>query len=139
LYKFTGEEAQGTQPLMANSPLFSWLYAIFDVRSASNFIGIIEITAGILIAAYHWAPNLSAIGSLMAAFAFLWTRSFLFTTAGINPDMQGFLIKDLTLLGAALWTAGQALVVASFRSTDDRLGDEEAAFLSVAPSNTAIE
>jgi reactive chlorine resistance protein C len=135
LYKFTAEEAQGIQPLMANSPLFSWLYLIFDVRGASNFIGIIEITAGILIASRRWAPKFSAIGSLMAAFALVCTLSFLFTTPGVGPDMRGFLMKDLTLLGAALWTAGEALLASSFRITNDQLGVEDAAFLSSTPAS----
>ena len=43
---------------------------------------------------------------------FLVTLSFLFTTPGVldpqNPA-GGFLIKDLILLGAALYTAGEAL------------------------------
>jgi reactive chlorine resistance protein C len=133
LYKFTLEEAQGIQPLMTNSPLFSWLYHVFDVRGASNVIGVIEITAGVLIATRRWLPKLSAIGSLMAAFALICTLSFLFTTPGVSPDMQGFLMKDLTLLGAALWTAGEALVASSFRIRDEVLDVEGAALLSAAP------
>jgi reactive chlorine resistance protein C len=41
--------------------------------------------------------------------AFLITLSFLFTTPGLSPEWQGFLTKDLVLVGAALWTAGDAL------------------------------
>lgn len=138
LYKFTAEEAQAIQPLMANSPLFSWLYLIFDVRGASNFIGVFEITAGVLIAMRRWAPKFSAIGSLMAAFALVCTLSFLFTSPGVNPDMQGFLMKDLTLFGAALWTAGEALLAASRRISGGRPGDEDAAFPGSASPPTAI-
>jgi reactive chlorine resistance protein C len=137
LYKFTAEEAQGIQPLMANSPLFNWLYLIFDVRGASNLIGVVEITAGILIASRHWAPKYSAIGSIMAAFALICTLSFLFTTPGVGPDMQGFLMKDLTLLGAALWTAGEAMLAASFRTSGEHLGNEDAAFLSSTSTATS--
>ena len=115
LYKFTPQEAAAIQPLMANSPFFSWLYGVFSVRGASNFIGVIEIAAGLLIVLRRWFPLLSAIGSLMCAFALLGTLSFLFTTPHIDGGTQGFLIKDLTLLGAALWTAGEALAAAKFR------------------------
>lgn len=121
LYKFTFEEAQGIQPLMAGSPFFSWLYPVFGLQGASNVVGIVEITAGVLIAQRRWAPLYSGIGSLMAATALVFTLSFMFTTPNLTPDMQGFLIKDLTLLGAALWTAGEAFLAASFRIVDDHV------------------
>jgi hypothetical protein len=34
--KFTAGEAQGIQPLVANSPLMFWLYRIFSVQGVSN-------------------------------------------------------------------------------------------------------
>jgi len=61
-----------------------------------------------MIAARRWSPRTSALGSLGAALMFLVTLSFLFTTPDVG-DAQGFLMKDLTLFGAALWTAGEAL------------------------------
>jgi len=39
---------------------------------------------------------------------FLTTLSFLITTPNVG-EASGFLLKDLTLLGAAIWTAGEAL------------------------------
>ena len=36
ILKFTASEAQGIQPLVANSPLMSWLYRIFSVQGVSN-------------------------------------------------------------------------------------------------------
>ncbi len=39
---------------------------------------------------------------------FLVTLSFLFTTPNVENDAP-FLLKDLCLLGAALWTAGEAI------------------------------
>jgi len=49
------------------------------------------------------------------AFALANTLSFLFTTPGLDAQSSdaGFLLKDLTLLGAALWTAGEAFMAAS--------------------------
>jgi uncharacterized membrane protein YkgB len=43
------------------------------------------------------------------------TLSFLFTTPGLDPQSSnaGFIVKDLTLLGAALWTAAEALNAAN--------------------------
>jgi reactive chlorine resistance protein C len=112
LYKFTAEEAAGIQPLF-----FSWLYALFSVQGASNLIGVVEIVAGALIASRRWLPQMSAIGSLIAAFALVGTLSFLFTTPDLTPDLQGFLLKDLALLGIALWTAGEALQAHMVRQT----------------------
>ena len=114
LYKFTPQEAAAIQPLMANSVLLSWLYHFLSVGQASGLIGVIEITTGLLIAMRAFKPTLSAIGSLAAAFALLNTLSFLVTTPGLDPQGAdvGFLVKDLTLLGAALWTAGEAFAAA---------------------------
>ncbi len=117
--KFTAYEAEGVQGFVANSPLMSWVYSIFTVRSFAALLGIIEITLGILIATRPFAPKISAIGSIGAIFMFLTTLSFLLTTPGVWQAGYGFpfpsvlpgqfLVKDIMLLGAAVWTAGEAL------------------------------
>lgn len=114
LYKFTPQEAAAIAPLMAHSPVLFWAEPLLGERGASVMIGVIELAIGLLIALRRWAPALSALGSLGAAFALLTTLSFLFTTPGLNPmgGDAGFLLKDLTLLGAALWSAGEALAAA---------------------------
>jgi uncharacterized membrane protein YkgB len=109
LLKFTEAEALTIQPMVAHSPFMGWLYALTSVQGASNLIGVVEVTLGVLLAVRHWWPRLSVIGSLGASVQFLITLSFLFTTPDLSPDMQGFLMKDLMLLGAALWTAGDSL------------------------------
>ena len=118
-FKFTAFEAEGIRPLIENSPLLRWLYPLFGVRGASSLIGIVELTAALLICARHWQPKLSAVGSLLAAGTFLVTLSFLVTTPGVlaptNP-FGGFLMKDVMLLGAALYTAAEALEVSRQRS-----------------------
>jgi uncharacterized membrane protein YkgB len=118
--KFTEFEAKAIEPLMANSPLFSWLYGVLSVRGASNLIGVAELLIAVLIAARPLSPKLSAVGSLLAVGMFVSTLSFLATTPGIwasvpgfplpvMNEASGFLAKDLFLLGAALWSAGEAL------------------------------
>jgi uncharacterized membrane protein YkgB len=109
LTKFTEFEALWIQPLMANSPFFGWIYGITSVQGASNLIGIIEITLGVLMALRRWWPTLSAVGSLGAAVTFVLTFSFLLTTPNVSTELAGFLMKDLILCGAALWSAGDAL------------------------------
>lgn len=118
LFKFTPHEAAGIQSLVANSPVLFWVYRIFDVRHGSEFIGIIEITLGLLVALRPINARLSAIGSLGMMLALCTTLSFLFTTPGLDPQSSdaGFIMKDLTLLGAAIWTAGEALAALSTKN-----------------------
>lgn len=117
--KFTGYEANGIQPLVANSPLMGWLYRFLSVQMFSNLLGVVEITIGCMIAAYKLSPRASAAGSLLAALMFVTTLTFLFSTPGWEPSLGGFpalavvpgqfLLKDIVLLGAALWTLGESL------------------------------
>jgi uncharacterized membrane protein YkgB len=111
-FKFTGFEAEGIRPLVEHSPLLHWLYPLLGVRGASALIGVVELVAALLICTRRWAPRLSAAGSLIAAGTFLVTLSFLVTTPGVlapTSPFGGFLMKDVMLLGAALYTAAEAL------------------------------
>ena len=91
-------------------------------RSASVVLryGLVAIIAG-LIALRPLAPRLSAVGSLGAVAMFATTLSFLASAPGVWVHVDGFvvpnetgafLVKDLFLLGAALWTASEALEAA---------------------------
>ncbi len=109
LSKFTPAEALTIQPWVANSPFLGWLYAITSVQGGSNLIGVVELALGVLLAVRPWWPRVSLVGSLGATLTFLITFSFLFTTPALSPEWQGFLMKDVVLVGAALWTAGDSL------------------------------
>jgi uncharacterized membrane protein YkgB len=109
LAKFTDAEPQTIYPWVVNRPFLGWLYVVTTLQSASNIIGVIELTVGALLAVRPWWPRVSVVGSLGATIAFLVTLSFLFTTPSLSPEWQGFLMKDLILVGAAIWTAGDAL------------------------------
>ncbi len=119
LLKFTGYEAQGIQPLVANSPLMGWLYGIFSVTAFGAVLGVVEVGTAVLLALKPWLPRISAIGSVAAIGLFVATLSFLFTTPGIGEDAAGgfpllsmtgqFLIKDVVLLGVSVWTLSDAL------------------------------
>ena len=122
VFKFTPSEAQAIQPLLAHSPILSWLYVLTDVRGASRIIGCAEIIIALLIALRPLSRRASAAGSIGAVFMFLTTLSFAISTPGSWAVVDGipvpagagaFVIKDLFLLGAALWTAGEALASAS--------------------------
>ncbi len=119
LLKFTAYEAEGVKGLASNSPLLSWAYNIMSVQSFSIVLGVIEITLAILIAVRPFAPKVSAIGSIGAIIMFLITLTFLLSTPGVwqpgygfpslSPNPGQFLAKDILLLGAAIYTAGEAL------------------------------
>jgi len=106
--KWTTAEANGIQPLLSHSPFFFWLYPAVGVQGGSEMIGVVELIIGGLIAVRRWSPFASAIGSIAASGMFLVTLSFLVTTPDVGPSAP-FLLKDLTLLGAAIWTAGEGL------------------------------
>ena len=106
--KWTPAEASGIQPLVSHSPFFFWLYPAVGVQMGSELIGVVELIIGGLIAVRRWAPLASAIGSIAASGMFLVTLSFLVTTPNVGESAP-FLLKDLTLLGAAIWTAGEGL------------------------------
>ena len=116
--KYTGYEAAAIQPLIAHSPIFSWLYSILSVRTFAAILGSLEIVAALLIAIRPLSPRISVVGSAMGVLLFLSTLSFLFTTPGVTAAsgfpvlsvLPGqFLLKDLVLVGACLWTLGDSL------------------------------
>ena len=123
--KFFAFEARGIQPLVAHSPFLSWMYHVLSVQGVSNVFGLVEITTGILIALRRVSPRASAVGSLAGVVIFLTTLSFLFTTPGAlapGSGVGGFLMKDLILLGGAVYTAGEALL-APVRRRPSSVGD----------------
>ena len=117
--KFTTYEANAIQPLVANSPFMSWLYLIFSVQTFSNWLGVLEVAIGLMIAARSISATVSAAGSALAAILFLGTLSFMLSTPPVWEGSLGgfpalsvapgqFLLKDLALLGASVWTLGEA-------------------------------
>lgn len=130
--KYTRYEAMAIQPLISHSPFMSWLYHIFSVRELAATLGSVEILAALLIALYPLRPRISAVGSAFTVLLFLSTLSFLFTTPGVTVPGAGggflalsglpgqFLLKDLVLLGAALWTLGVSLGAARSRARSAR-------------------
>jgi uncharacterized membrane protein YkgB len=128
--KYSSYEATAIQPLVAHSPILSWVYHIVSVRAFAAVAGTVEIIAALLIAIRPLAPRISAIGSAIGVLLFLSTLSFLFTTPGVTAAggfpvlsvLPGqFLVKDLVLVGASLWTLGDSLGAASRRSAQARV------------------
>ena len=117
--KFTAYESKGVFDHASHSPLLAWAYHILDVRDFSRGLGVVEIAIALLIAAGPVWPKLSIVGSLGGIGMFLTTLSFVITTPGVWQAGYGFpafaaspgqfLVKDVVLLGAALWTLADSL------------------------------
>src|SRR5215470_11501140 len=120
LMKFTPVEAEAIWPLAAHSPLMAWAATALGVRAFSNLVGVAEVTIAALIALRPVAARASALGSALAVGMFATTLSFLLTTPGVWEASLGgfpaisvlpgqFLLKDVVMLGAALWCLGESL------------------------------
>lgn len=121
LLKFTNYEAMAIKPLVANGVL-AWGYSIMSVQGFSILIGVGEIIAGVLIAIGPKVPKISVIGSYIVIIMAVITLTFILTTPAkaiwqqshggfpfLTPMPGQFLIKDLLLLGAGFWTAGESI------------------------------
>jgi uncharacterized membrane protein YkgB len=106
--------------LIENSPLMSWIFDFLSVTTVARSLGTMEIVAAILIAVRPIWPRVSILGSALAVVLFTGTLSFLFTTPGVAvahvagvPVLSAlpgqFLLKDLVLMGVAIWTLGDSL------------------------------
>jgi uncharacterized membrane protein YkgB len=106
--------------LIEHSPLMSWVYDVFSVNTVARGLGTLEIVAAILIAVRPLSARASAVGSAMAIVLFCGTLSFLFTTPGVVSRFAGpipvlsalpgqFLLKDIVLMGVAVWSLGEAV------------------------------
>jgi uncharacterized membrane protein YkgB len=124
--KYTDSEAMRIQLYIGHSPFMRWMDSVFTERILSDLLGTVEITAAVLIAVGLWLPRASAVGSAIASLLFISTLSFLFTTPGISDSAAGgfpalsptgqFLLKDLVLFGASVWTLGESLKAARRRA-----------------------
>jgi uncharacterized membrane protein YkgB len=116
--------------LIEHSPLMSWVYGYLNVTTVAHGLGTMEIVAALLISVRPLWPRVSAVGSALAVVLFVGTISFLFTTPGVvathaeglpvlSAQPGQFLLKDLVLIGVAIWTLGDSLG-ANRRPSNDR-------------------
>ncbi len=122
--KFTSYEATGIAPFIANSPIVAWWHGLLGIQGASSMLGIVEIAVGLMLMIHRVSPRVSAFGAALAVLTFVITTSFLLTTPGVAaptgfPVLSGapgqFLLKDLGLLGIAIYLLGESLVLAASR------------------------
>jgi len=106
--------------LIEHSPLMSWIYDYLSVTTVGRGLGTMEIVAALLIALRPVSPRASTVGSALAVVLFMGTLSFLFTTPGVvathaagvpvlTAQPGQFLLKDLVLIGVAVWNLGDSL------------------------------
>src|ERR1700751_5207344 len=114
-YKMTAPGAEGIIPLVSNSPLIWWHFALFGPYIGSDIIGLTEITAAILLIAGYVKPEAGIIGALITTLMFFTTSTMLLSTPGAIIAVPGishmrymsflglFLFKDVISLGVSLY------------------------------------
>src|SRR3954454_6292980 len=117
--KFTSYESHGISHWVANSPLMSWAYDIMSIDAFGRLNGSIELITAALLAVKPWFPKASVVGGIFASLFFVTTLSFMITTPGTGEASAGgfpilsadgeFLMKDIALIGLALWLLAAAI------------------------------
>ena len=117
--KFTHYESDGISHWVANSPLLSWTYNIMSIDAFGRLNGSVELITAVLLAVKPWYPRASVVGGVFASLFFATTLSFMITTPGTGEASAGgfpilsadgeFLMKDIALLGLALWLLADAI------------------------------
>lgn len=117
--KFTHYESDGISHWVANSPLLNGFYNIMSIDAFGRLNGSIELATAALLAVKPWFPKASILGGIFASLFFVTTLSFMITTPGVGEASAGgfpvlsadgeFLMKDIALLGLALWLLADAI------------------------------
>lgn len=114
-FKMTRPGAEGIIPLVSNSPLIWWQFKVFGPYVGSDFIGLTEWLAAILIMAGYFRPKAGIVGGLITTVMFFTTSTMLLTTPGAIISVPGihgmrymsnlglFLFKDLISLGVSFY------------------------------------
>jgi reactive chlorine resistance protein C len=129
--KFTHHEAYNISRFVAYSPLMGWAYHVMSIRTFGALTGVAELATAALLAVKPWAPRLSILGGGLAVLFFFGTLSFMISTPGIGEPTAGgfpvlsdngeFLMKDIGLMGLAVWTLSDSWEATRRRSIE-RLG-----------------
>ncbi|OBJ53272.1 YkgB family protein [Mycobacterium sp. 1423905.2] len=117
--KFTDYESEGISHWVAMSPLLNGFYNIMSIDAFGRLNGSIELLTAALLAVKPWFPKASVVGGTFASLFFVTTLSFMITTPGVGEASAGgfpvlsadgeFLMKDIALLGLALWLLVDAI------------------------------
>ena len=118
--KWFDYEAQALIPYISHGPLISWMYPVFGVRGACLFLGVAELTFGLLLFLGFWNKELGILGAIGSCFSFIATLTIIpfipngwAASAGGFPAMTettAFLMKDLVLLAVSFYLLRQDVV-----------------------------
>ena len=117
--KFSAFEVEALKPLIGGTPWLAWMYPAFGEVTTSRILGVVEITAALLLLLAPWVAAAGIAGGALATVTFLVTTSTLFAlpvwmvgAAGI-PALNGagaFLIKDIALLGISIVIVAESVM-----------------------------
>lgn len=110
--KFFPFEAEGVEPLITAHPLLAWLFPLLGRAGSSAFLGVVEVSAGLLLLAGYRSPLASLAGGLLTLVTFFITVTLFFFIPGVFEESAGgfpaisgtggFLLKDTALFAAGL-------------------------------------
>lgn len=116
-------EAEVVKPFISHSPIVFWLIPAFGVRGASWFLGISELTFGVLLFLGFWNKRLGVLGAVGSIITYASTFSIIpflpnawAAPAGGFPAMTidtAFLLKDIVLLAASVYLLRQDVIRSS--------------------------
>ena len=108
--KFFPFEAEGVEPLITAHPLLAWLFPLLGRAGSSAFLGVIEISAGLLLLAGFRSSIANIAGGALAMVTFFVTVTLFFFIPGVFEESAGgfpaisgtggFLLKDTVLFAA---------------------------------------
>ena len=103
--KYTGYEAVGIQPLIAHSPIISWMYTSSACAPSPRCSAAWRLSPRCSVAIRPWRRGCPVIGSVMGIGLFLATLSFLFTTPGSVTAASGFPVLSVMLASSCSRTS----------------------------------
>ena len=75
--KFTAVEVRALEPLIGGTPWLAWMYPLLGAARASYALGVVEITAALLLVVSPWSARAGLVGGALAAVTFAVTTSVL--------------------------------------------------------------
>jgi uncharacterized membrane protein YkgB len=129
-FKMTRAGAEGIIPLVSNSPLIWWHFQLFGPYIGSDFIGLTEWLAAVLIIAGYFRPKAGVLGGILGVVIFFTTSTMIMTTPGAIISVPGihgmrymsdlglFLFKDVISLGVSFYLIsyfGQKAILSEMR------------------------
>ncbi|MBI9063609.1 MAG: DUF417 family protein [Marinilabiliaceae bacterium] len=117
ILKLKNSEADYMREVLSNSSLFGWSLKYITAYAFSQIVAYLQMGIGLLIALKPVARKLSFVGSLLAVVVLLLSVTTLFSSGYVWQTGYGFpelsklgqsILKDVVLLGAAAWCAGDS-------------------------------